>query len=253
MKNLRVVISCVSFETVKIIQPILDYRADKVHLIHSGKKPPYIDFFNHVTGELDKNKIPWEEHNVFYSKFTDVMRAVRTMIRKERAEGNHVYVNIGAGPQIYSSAAMVATMMEGGIPFNAPTDEWTVKDVRKVFYEKGRPVGNARSVKAPVEIPVFEVRPPEEPLVRGLAIWKEVTDRYRIRPTKEILTALEENDLLFDIWEDDRRKKYSQSALMRYRRNFLEKWENKGWIINEGRGKYSITDQGGMILEIFSA
>ena len=57
MSHLRVVISCVSFETVKITQPILDYRADRVYLIHSGKKPPYIDFFNAVTGVLKKKKI----------------------------------------------------------------------------------------------------------------------------------------------------------------------------------------------------
>ncbi|MBN1390513.1 MAG: hypothetical protein JXA22_07720 [Candidatus Thermoplasmatota archaeon] len=252
MRFLRVVISCVSFETVKIVQPILDYKADRVHLLHSGREPPYIDFFDHVTSELDRMGIPWEEHNVFYSKFSDVMKKVREIIIREREQGNHVYVNVGAGPQIYSSAAMVASMMEGGTPFNAPTEEWTVKDVKKVFYEKGKPVGNARKVKAPVEIPVFEVNPPEENLVKGLTVWKDVTDRYRTRPTKEIMTALEEKGLMYDIWEDDRGRKYSQSALMRYRRNFLEKWESKGWIRNDGRGLYSITEQGGMILEIFS-
>ena len=252
MKNLRIVISCVSFETVKVVQPILDLKADRVHLLHSGKKPPYIDFFNKVTGDLDEHKIPWKDHEIYTSNFSQVMKHARSIIKKEREAGNHVYVNVGAGPQIYSSAAMVASMMEGATPFNAPTEEWTVKDVKKVFYEKGEPVGNAKKVKEPVEIPVFDVRPPDEELVRGLAIWKEVTDKYRIRPTKEVMVALEENDLMFDIWEDERRRKYSQSALMRYRRNYLEKWESKGWIEKGKRGKYSITKQGEMILNIFT-
>ena len=251
MSNLRVVISCVSFETVKITQPILDYRADRVYLIHSGKKPPYIDFFNAVTEVLKKRKVPYEEVDIYYGDFKVVMKTVRDIIKKERKEGNHVYVNIGAGPQIYSSAAMIASMMEGATPFNPPTIEWTVKDVKSAFYEKGKPIGNAKKVKKPVEIPVFDVRPPDQELISGLSIWKSITDRIKIRPTKDIMIELNKNDILPDIWLDDRQRKCSQSALMRYRRNFLEKWEAEGWIRKDRRGKYTLTDQGEMILSIF--
>ncbi len=251
MSNLRVVISCVSFETVKITQPILDYKADRVYLIHSGKKPPYIDFFNAVTQELDKHRIPYEERDIFYGDFRIVMKAVRDIIKKEREEGNHVYVNVGAGPQIYSSAAMIASMMEGAIPFNAPTAEWTVKDPTRVFYQNGKPVGNAKKVKRPEEIPVFDVTPPDPELIRGLSIWKDVTDRWKIRPTKEVMIELERDGLLVEIYSDDKRKNISQSALMRYRRGFLEKWESQGWIRKDRRGKYSLTGQGDMILSIF--
>jgi hypothetical protein len=252
MTDLRVVISCVSFETVKIVNPILYYKADKVYLIHSSSKRPYIDFFNEVAKQLKKYKIPYEELDIYYGDFSIVMKNVREIIKKEKAEENHVYVNIGAGPQVYSSAAMIASMMEGAVPFNAPTEEWTVKDATKVFFENGKPVGNAKKVKDPVKIPVFDVTPPDPELIQGLSIWKEVTDKWKIRPTKEVMIALEENKLLYDIWEDDRRKKYSQSALMRYRRNYLEKWESEGWIQKDRRGKYSLTDQGKMILNIFS-
>jgi len=252
MTDLRVVISCVSFETVKVVEPILYYRADKAYLIHSSTKRPYIDFFNEVVKQLKKKRIPCEEIDIYYGDFSLVMKSVREIIRKEKAKGNHVYVNIGAGPQVYSSAAMIASMMEGAVPFNAPTEEWTVKDATKVFYEDGRPVGNARKVKDPVRIPVFDVNPPDPQLVRGLSIWKQITEKWKIRPTREIMASFEENGLIDDIWEDDRRKKHSQSALMRYRRNYLEKWESEGWIQKDRRGKYSLTDQGEMILEIFS-
>ncbi len=251
MSNLRVVISCVSFETVKVTQPILDYKADKVYLIHSGKKPPYIDFFNAVTEELDKHKIPHEERNIFYGDFRVVMKTVRDIIKKEKEEGNHIYVNIGAGPQIYSSAAMIASMMEGATPFNPPVEEFTVKDVKSAFYEKGKPIGNAKKVKKPVEIPVFDVTPPDPDLIKGLSIWKDVTDKWKIRPTREVMIELERNGLLVEIFRDDGRKKISQSALMRYRRNFLEKWESEGWIEKVKRRIYTLTDQGEMILSIF--
>ena len=36
--NLRVVIACVSFETVKIVKPAQFYKADKVYLLHKGDK-----------------------------------------------------------------------------------------------------------------------------------------------------------------------------------------------------------------------
>lgn len=251
MPDLRVVISAVSFETVKITEPIFHYKADRAYLIHSGKKPPYIDFYNAVTEVLKERGVPFEEVNILYTDFNEVLKHVRSIIRKEMGEGNHVYVNIGAGPQIYSSAAMIASMMEGATPFNAPTAEWTVSKPEKVFYEGGRPVGNARSVKDPIEIPLFKVEPPDETLVRALSIWKRMTDRHRIRPTREIIIELNREDLLPEIWEDDSMRRYSQSALMRYRRNYLEKFEDRGWIRKVGRGRYSITDQGKMILDIF--
>lgn len=251
MTNLRVIICCVSFETVKVLDPIRYYRADRVHIIHSGKKAPYIHFFNHVRNVIESEGIECEDHDIYYANFTDVMKTVRAIIIKEKEEGNHVHVNVGAGPQIYSSAAMVASMMEGAVPFNAPTEEFSVKDPEKVFFKDGKPVGNASKVKDPVEIPTFEVKAPDPDLIKGLRIWLDVTSKYRSLSTTEVMKELEENGLLEDIWDDERRKKRSQSALMRYRRNFQDKWEELGWIEKDSRGKYSITEQGRMMLEIF--
>ena len=251
MTHLRIVISCVSFETVKVIDPIIHYNADRAYLIYSSKEEPYVDFLNEVSTRLEEKNIPFETVKIYYNDFNAVLREVRNIIKREKEAENHVYVNIGAGPQVYSSAAMIASMMENAIPFNAPTKEWTVTDPKKVFYESGKPIGNAREVKDPIEIPLFNVKPPDQNLVKALSIWNEVTNRYRIRPTKEIIEELNRNGLLSNIWEDERRNKYSQSALMRYRRTYLDKFEDRGWIKKEKRGKYSLTDQGKMILEIF--
>lgn len=252
LTNERVMICCVSFETVKVLDPVFHYKADRVHIIHSGKKRPYIDFFDHVTEVLDENKIDWKDYDIYYSDFTDVMKTVRSIILEEKEQGNFVYVNVGAGPQVYSSAAMIASMMEGAIPFNAPTDEFTIFDFEKHFYKDGKPIGNASKVKAPIEIPTFDVNPPDHDLIIALSIWKDLTEKYKRFATTEIMMELERIGLFENIWEDDSRKKRSQSALMRYRRNFLEKWEANGWIEKSGRGSYSITKQGEMMLDIFS-
>jgi ACT domain-containing protein len=84
MSNLRIVICCVSFETVKVLDPIYHYKADRVHIIHSGKQRPYIDFYNHVTKELDKKNIEWKDYDIYYANFTDVMKTVRSIIKKEK-------------------------------------------------------------------------------------------------------------------------------------------------------------------------
>ena len=39
--NLRVVISCVTFETVKVMEPVRHFRADKAYFLHRGGKEPY--------------------------------------------------------------------------------------------------------------------------------------------------------------------------------------------------------------------
>jgi len=249
MRNLRVVISCVTFEVAKVVKPIEYYRADKAILIHWGGKPPYTQFLSEVRSRLRSSKIPLEERSVMIMEFAPVMKEVRSIIKEENARGNHVYVNIGAGPQVFSSAAMVACMMEGAVPFNAPTKEFTVG--HEEFFDDERPVGTARDVYDPKEVPVFRMSPPDQDLIGALGLWKEVVQRYGDRSTKEVMEALEAKGLIKDIFEDDRRKKVSQGSLMRYRRNFLEKWEAEGWIVKDGRGRYSITDQGDMMLSIF--
>jgi hypothetical protein len=251
--NLRIVISCVSFETVKVLDPIFYYKADKAYLIYSSDTEPYVDFYNEVSSKLNKKRIPFEPVKIYYSDFDVVLKNVRRIIKKENEAGNHVYVNLGAGPQIYSSAAMIASMMEGAIPFYAPTKDFTVdkQDIKDVFYIDDKPVGNTKTVDDPKEIPLFKIQPPDPDLVKALSIWKEVTEKIKIRPTKDVILELYKNGMLDKIWEDDRELKQSQSALMRYRRKYLERFEGKKWIEKKDRGEYIITEEGKRILDVF--
>src|SRR5512139_3376978 len=102
MRNLRVVISCITFEVAKVVKPILHYKADRAYLLHWGGRPPYTEFISEVRSRLKRERIPYEERSIMILDFSEVMREVRSIIRKENAEGNHVYVNIGAGPQVFS-------------------------------------------------------------------------------------------------------------------------------------------------------
>jgi len=62
---------------------------------------------------------------------------------------------------------MIASMMEGAIPFYAPTKDYTVEDPREVFYINGKPVGNSKSVRDPKEILLFKIHPPDPDLVKA--------------------------------------------------------------------------------------
>ena len=251
MTDLRIVISCVTFEVAKIIKPIEHYRADKVYLIHQGGKAPYDDFLVEVKEQLGSKGFPYECRETRINDFAMVLKALRGIIISEREAGNHVYVNIGAGPQIYSSAAMIACMMEGAAPFTAPTKEFTVKNVKEVFYRKGRPVGMALDIMEPHLIPTFKIETPEPDLVKGLGIWVEMERKYHGRCTKEAMKGLAEAGLLSDIFDDAKREKVSQGALMRFRRNFLEKWDAHGWVRRGKRGSYALTEEGEKMLQIF--
>lgn len=250
MRDMRVVICCVTFEVAKVVEPIRHYRADRVHLVHWGDREPYSDFIGEVEGRIRGMGAELLKKDLNIMEFSSVLREVRSIIMKERMEGNHVYVNIGAGPQVFSSAAMIACMMEGGIPFNAATKSFTVESA--LFYSDGKPVGIAKEVHPPREIPVFKVEAPDPALIRGLAIWEKITDMTKSHQTREVMREFQKGCLLDDIFEDDRQRTVSQGALMKYRRNFLEKWESNGWVKKDRRGSYSLTEQGQMMLRIFT-
>ena len=56
--NLRVVVACVTFETVMVVEPVKHYKADRVYLLHQARKEPYTDFLNEVEAQLTGSQGP---------------------------------------------------------------------------------------------------------------------------------------------------------------------------------------------------
>jgi len=248
-KHLRIVIGCVTFETVKIVQPATYYRADKVHLLHLAREEPYPDFLEEVERQLKASGIEYEPHEVNIFEFSPIMKKVIEILRKEKSMSNHVFVNISCGPSLYSAAALIACMMEGGIPFDVKTKEYMID--YKEYYEDEKPVGLTKTVKNPVRLPAFELKVPQEYLVKGLMVWKRVFDRKGSMSHTNIIQKLAHHNLMDNVYEDKARNKVSQSAIMRYQRNFLGRWQKEGWVEKKGRGHYAITPWGETILDIF--
>jgi len=250
--NLRVLIDCVTFETVKITEPAKHFRADKVYLFHKAYKEPYSKFLEKVENDFEKNGIECISRKENINKFPDIMSELLQLIDEEKSKGNQVYVNVSAGPHVFCSAALIACMMKGGNPYYVPTDKYTVDEdqIEDVYFKEGEPVGLAEEVRKPKEILCFNIPTPDEKLIKGLQVWRDEKDRSGLMTTSNIIKKLAKEDLMEDIYEENR-DKVSQKATMKYRRNFLEKWLDKGWLKKKDRGNYELTEDGERTVKVF--
>ncbi len=247
-KNLRVVIFCLGFETVKVLQPIDYYKADKAYMLCMTKGKGYKAFRNEVVKQIKKKGIEFQELEMVVYQFGDCLKELYKIIDQEKLAGNHVYVNIFGTPA-YSAAAMVACMMKDAIPFFAGTKKYTIEDPKE-FFVSGKPVGISSEVWEPLEIPTFHLEPPKEDVIKALKILKERKDKKWFMTDSAIIEDLHKNGLMKDVFEKGRTK-VTQKAKMQYRRRFLEKWLKKQWVEQYERGKYKLTDYGEVVVEVF--
>ena len=244
-KDLRIVVFCLSLEIQKPLKAFEYYKPDRVYMLGMTKGKTFADFKVEIEKQMpDFFEYIYMETTVY--KFTPCLNELLKILRQEREYGNHVYIDI-TGPPSYSAAAMVAAMMEEATPFFSGTKEYTVSE--KAYYDGDTPVGLSKEVYNPLELPTFALKRPEDNLVRGLAIWKEIHDKGGLMTDTRIIKALGEEGLMEDIYDD--RDRVTQNAKMKYRRGFLDKWIEKGWVQSVGRGKYEITEYGEVAVEVF--
>ena len=158
-------IACVTFETVKITDPIKFYDIDKAHLIHYVKDPKsergivYQEFYDQVCRlikEDSDNVTEIKEHVEKVSQFLPMLKLVIKIIEDELTsdEPTDLYVNISAGTSEYTAAAVIASMMKPEvIPFSVGTERYTVEDyddIRRAYYTDDMvPVGLTKTVFEP--------------------------------------------------------------------------------------------------------
>ena len=121
-------------------------------------------------------------------------------------------MNIGAGPQLFGAAAMVACMMLGATPFSVPTKEFMVKD--SLFYNKKKPVGLSKDVYDPKMLPIFKLENPENELVKAFRIWNHRKTKGWPMTDSAIIEDLFKEKLMDDIYEKGRKKVSFKSSLV---------------------------------------
>ena len=256
-KRERVVISCVTFDVAKIVEPAVHYEATKIHLIHFGRSV-YMEFFNEVYDRLSEElpKAVIEDHNVEVYDFNKMLNTVLTIISKEKKETKgmaDIFVNVSAGTSEYSAAALMASMMADDVmPFNVPTAEYQVSDsrIKEVYYENDRPIGMAKRVKEPVMISTYSVDRPDERQVLGLAVLDEHLKKRSAVSAVAIIPDLAERKLINMTYATNTTKP-DQNTIMNYQRNFMDQWIRNGWVERTSRRTIRITPNGRTVLDVF--
>lgn len=272
--RLRVVITCVTFETVKVVKPIRELRAERVYILHydsGAKNKPnvYSEFYHEVVRQLREFGLGDEdiiERNVKVFRFKDMMSELVAIMAREREDGNEVYVNVSAGSTEFAAASTVAAMMVKGVkPFTVHSRKYTVsgdENVRRTYSIDGKLVGQCCVAAEPVELPTFHIDPPPRDLVIALRELRKLKETKR--PTKystmiqaikdaEAWTYDPEKEAKFKAADPRRGEKIMQAEKMYYSRHYIDGWIRRGWVDGKaGRGReLQITDAGENVTDVF--
>ena len=272
----RIVISCVTFETVMITDPIEHYDATRAYLVHYSKNDDevYSTCFNRVLdiledsfnttifdyGELEddhysgsigaeikkqKNLTVIDVNGEKVYKFQEMLKVLFSIIRKERSvsDKNPIYVNISAGTSEFSAAALVASMMFDNIEaFSVGTKKYTIEGLEPFKDETTNEfIGLSRSVYPPRTINGFKVSFPEENDILALRLYSEED----FPSARKMIIALKEKGL----WGKEDGNLPNEK--MRFQRQFIDNWMDSGLIEREGRGKYSLTPHGRFSIDTY--
>lgn len=271
-KRERIVISCVTFETVKVVDPIVFYDATIVHLINYIKDEAdsnlkvYLDFCEEVKRQL-KEKMNLSDDCIFLHRnpvydFESMMQLMHEILSGEKARYSDdvdIYVNVSAGTSEYIAAATIASMMVPDVkPFSVSTKQYFIPSrlLKEIYYEGDRPVGMSKEVREPTILSTYPIEQPKEDLVRGLRTFHKMKQMKIKTSHKNVIKELINNGL-WDYIPPQRNKSShqtddlkNQSVIMHYRRHFLEKWEGCGWIVKTGR-EHVLTTSGLCVINIF--
>ena len=270
----RIAISCVTFETTKITDPIKFYEATKIHLIHYVRDPNtengkiYTDFYKRVCEIIEtdsKNPTEIIEHIENVNDFTAMLRTVLSIIEEENSkiEPSDIFVNISAGTSEYAAAAAIASMMTPGtIPFSVATNTYKIKgaeEIRDAFYQSGKPIGLTATVREPKRLPRYSIPIPDKNLIMGLKILDEMNKKKQSPKGSTMIKALKEEGLWrrdsgeFSIHpSSDEKFKETRSDSVYYHRDYISKWQKNGWIYkDEFKKRYFLTEEGKIVLNTF--
>jgi len=271
-KRKRIMISCVTFETIKITEPVKFYDINKVHLIHYVKDPEsdkgtiYQEFYDQVCKIIEKDsggKTEIEEHTEKVSQFLPMLKLIMRIIEKELSSDEPVdlYVNISAGTSEHTAAAVVASMMNPEvIPFSVSTEHYTIKNdkIRELYYVDGAPVGLTESIYEPSLVPKYNMPMPDRNLVLGLKILKELNCVKHSPKGPDVIRRLKEEGLWRRyaegtfILDQALSKEAEKSDSVYYHRDYVSKWLSNRWVErNNFNKRYDLTEEGMRIIDTF--
>jgi hypothetical protein len=214
---LRIHIAPVGFEVDRIVLPAKHMKADKVWLILHDDPSDDIgkSFSNSIGKQLSEVGIEYKIENADRTRLFDTLRALRTIILKEKK--NAIFVNVSVGSKIQAIASMMACMMF--------KDDANIKPYYAVpeRYETIPREQETVGLKQIVTLPEYKIETPPDNLIKCLEI---IHGRAGNMITKKELRdeALARNLIHLESLENK-----EQSAYMALKNNLLDpllsKWE----------------------------
>lgn len=214
-RDLRVHVAGQGYEARRIVDPALDMRADRVHLLTDTPDAKLSRYHDRVLRHLQAAKV---ETVVRVCEVWDPNAVVGEMGRIAEAErGNHVYVNLGTGPKTCAIGGSLAAMLWGFTAYYPRVDYGgDVGDLDQDFPVRDR-----------TEVPTFRLDPPGPDVLAVL----ELLDGKRGRPArkKEVVDRLRERGFV----SRDASAQAEQNVADRVLKRAIE-W---GFLDSEGEGR----------------
>lgn len=243
----------------KVVDPVSHYDATRVHLLHHAEEGSvYRDFYDEVVKRISDidPRIEVVPHLCAVYEFSEVMREVLCIMQDEAnrcGDDLDIYVNISAGTSEYSAAALIASMMNTGtaVPFTVGAEEFQVppEKVREVYYDGDRPVGLTKTTKEPKAVSAYPIESPDPVRVLALKVLDEQIGKDDTCAST-MMRLLNERGLFGD-YEKKPTDRPEQKEVMRYQRNFVDYWLEKGWVEKVSKRRSRVTKRGRDVLDVF--
>lgn len=224
---LRVHLSPVGFEVDRIVLPVIQLKADKLWLITHPHDDKGSSFTRKIKDKLKQHSIECLEESANRKDLFDTLRALRSIIFKEK--NNNIMVNVSTGSKIQSIATMMACMMFkdfGNIqPYYVEPEKYTSTSDKQ----------ETKGMKEIISLPDYRIEIPNKILIKCLKlIDKEKNSSITKKKLKDL--AIEQN--LIRVNDDKENKEIS--AYMALNTNIVDPLQKWNFITIEKRGKSKI-------------
>jgi len=256
-------------EVIRVTKPLRHIGCERLIIFgdpdkNDSKVRIYYEYNEEIKHQL-KDLLKGEEitHvDVDLYDFEAILSNLCRIIKEEKERKNLVFVNVSCGSKIFVAAAVMASMMYGAVPYFSRRIGFRTKT--KDFEENGRPAGIAKDTDDPVEIPTFELKPPEPVLIVILSAIKDLREKHKIVRQGDIIKGLHDKGIMDDVYEVEKPSskkqtvlgipKVSRHALNQFKTQYFNKMVENGWVATKGYGRrveVHLTERGEQMLRIF--
>ncbi|MFW5898658.1 MAG: DUF6293 family protein [Candidatus Saliniplasma sp.] len=243
----RVHVAPLGYELDRIVEPLIEYRADEFILVKRTNEVYGRKHLENVEKKLKEIGIEYSVEEADLLDLTDCISVFGRIVHDEKQAGNEVYVNISSSTSISAVAASFAAMLWDAEPYYARPERIVHEHER----EPGEPMSQGLKDVIPVQRLHFEI--PDRELLKILKYIDDKTrENKRFVSNKDVIDFLKEKEML-TVGDGVRNESQSLNKKFRerYRNDLVDKWD---FIKLKGKTrsrKIGLTEKGMQYLNMF--